>query len=159
MSKRARPETSIPNYPKGDRMVWTTISKRTIVLFAISLLGSTLAIASTRGTDSKSLSQLPAFAQETLPRSQAEFLSKASLVRTPQNAPTYVDESLSPQLPAVTPNSSMLATDTFLAPPTIKVLPYIPPFIRGARGGAECVALFNENWYNIKPIQTQSPLC
>ena len=32
------------------------------------------------------------------------------------------------------PNSSMLATDTFLASPGIKVLPYIPPLSRGARG-------------------------
>ncbi|HEY9822470.1 MAG TPA: ShlB/FhaC/HecB family hemolysin secretion/activation protein [Candidatus Sericytochromatia bacterium] len=32
------------------------------------------------------------------------------------------------------PNVSMLATDTFLAPPRIQVLPDIPPLIRGARG-------------------------
>jgi len=32
------------------------------------------------------------------------------------------------------PNVSMLAIDTFLAPPRIQVLPHIPPLIRGARG-------------------------
>ncbi|HEY9834466.1 MAG TPA: hypothetical protein V6D26_28205, partial [Stenomitos sp.] len=41
MSKRARPETR-----RTARFVWTSISKRTLVLFVLSLIGSSLALAS-----------------------------------------------------------------------------------------------------------------
>lgn len=81
MSKRARPETR-----RTARIVWTSISKRTIVLFVLSLIGSSLALASASvDTPDPSLLRHPetrlnpptVVAKATLPPSQVDFVSEA----------------------------------------------------------------------------------
>ena len=102
MSKRTRPETRA-----AARLVGTTISKRTIVLFAMSLMGSSLAIASAYDEQTASpnlqrsattLNPLSAVAEEAIPPSQAEFLSKVSSPITQHNASISAGESPSNQV-------------------------------------------------------------
>jgi hypothetical protein len=105
MSKRVQPETRA-----AARLVGTTISKRTIVLFAMSLMGSSLAIASAYDEQTASpnlqrsattLNPLSAVAEEAIPPSQAEFLSKVSSPITQHNASISAGESPSSQPPIV----------------------------------------------------------
>ena len=141
MSKRARPETRHADCPRGDakgkrasarlrtplenrkgreeRIVWATISRRTIVLFILSLLGSSLALASANVETPESplvqshetrLNQLPAVAKETLPPPQVAFLSEVSPVLTRQNTQPSGDKPLLSQLPRVSENAIALRT-------------------------------------------------
>lgn len=111
MSKRARPETR-----RTEHIVWTTISKRTIVLFLLSLVGSSLAFASTsletpkpellRSHETR-LNPPAVVAKPTLPPPQVDFLSEVSPLVAPQNTSPVVDK---PLLGKVSPVSEKTVT-------------------------------------------------
>jgi hypothetical protein len=114
MSKRARPETR-----RTERIVWTTISKRTLVLFALSLVGSSLAFASTsfetpkaqllHGSETK-LNPPAVVAKTTLPPPQVDFLSEVSPRVTPQNTPPVVGKPVLSELSPVSEKAVTVRT-------------------------------------------------
>lgn len=158
MSKRVRPKTRTADCPRdtakgncskgkpeGHRLGETTISKRTIVLFAMSLIGSSLAIASAYGENTKSLdlqrsatrlNRLPAVAEEAIPPSQAEFLSKVSSPVTQQNRQASAGESPSSQLPPIVEQAMALPESTTpIASRPAEFLSQAPP--QGLRQGTQ----------------------
>ncbi|AFZ21817.1 phosphodiester glycosidase family protein [Allocoleopsis franciscana] len=114
MSKRTRPETR-----HTTRIVWTTISKRTLVLFVLSLVGSSLAFASTsletpkpqllHGYETR-LNPSAVVAKTTLPPPQADFLSEVSPLVTPQNTPPVVGKPLLSELSPVSEKAVTVRT-------------------------------------------------
>src|SRR5690242_13076361 len=105
MSKRARPNTRRADRPRAsakllrnqrsaDLIVWATVSKRTIVLFVLSLVVSSFALASANvetpepplsPRQEERQSQPQPVANEILPLPQVAFLSGVSPVLTLQN--------------------------------------------------------------------------
>ncbi|HEY9611357.1 phosphodiester glycosidase family protein [Allocoleopsis sp.] len=141
MSKRARPETRRADCPRGDakgkqasarlrtplenrkdredRIVWATISRRTIVLFVLSLVGSSLALASANVETPESpllqrretrLNQPPVLTKETLPPPQVAFVSEVSPVLTQQNTKPSGDKPLLSQVSSVSEKANALRT-------------------------------------------------
>lgn len=132
MSKRVQPETRA-----AARLVGTTISKRTIVLFAMSLMGSSLAIASAYDEQTASpnlqrsattLNPLSAVAEEAIPPSQAEFLSKVSSPITQHNASISAGESPSSQVPPLAEQATVRPESTQpITPRPAEFLSQAPP--------------------------------
>jgi hypothetical protein len=158
MSKRVRPETRIADCARGtakgesvallrtplekpkrraDRIVWTTISKQTIALFGISIIGSSLALASTSVEKPKPplwqsretrLNQPPIVAEETLSPAQAKFLSQMSPAVTPQNTQASVGKSLLSQLSPPTEDAIARSSPTKpIAPRPAEFLSQVSP--------------------------------
>lgn len=129
MSKRARPKTRRTDRPRdsakllrnqrsADRIVWATVSKRTIVLFVLSLVVSSFALASANVETPEPplsprhetrLNQPPLVAKETLPPPQVAFLSEVSPVLTGQNTQSVGDKPLVSQRSPVSDQGSAVA--------------------------------------------------
>jgi len=126
MIRRVTPQGGI-----ADCRVWEKMSKRTSTLLALTLLGSSLCLASTRVGNTKPLilqsseavlSQLPPVAEETPAPRRAKFLSQASSPVTQQSTQVYMGKALLSQLPPVADKTPAPRRSEFLSQVSPKVI-------------------------------------
>jgi len=128
MIRRVTPQRGI-----ADCRVWEKRSKRTstLTLLALTFLGSSLCLASTRVGNTKPLilqssdavlSQLPPVADETPAPRRAEFLSQVASPVTQQSTQIYVGKALLSQLPPVADKTPAPRRSEFLSQVSPKVI-------------------------------------
>jgi len=126
MIRRVTPQPRI-----ADCRVWEKMSKRTSTLLALTLLGSSLCLASTRVGNTKPLilqsseavlTQLPPVAEETPAPRRAEFLSQVSSPVTQQSTQVYMGKALLSQLPPVADKTPAPRRSEFLSQVSPKVI-------------------------------------
>ncbi len=128
MIRRVTPQRGIADCRVGDKR-----SKRTstLTLLALTLLGSSVCLASTRVGNTKLLilqssdavlSQLPPVAEETPAPRRAEFLSQVSSPVTQQSTQVYMGKGLLSQLPPVAEETPAPRRAEFLSQALPKVI-------------------------------------
>lgn len=123
MSRRVTPKSPI-SARVYRRRVWVKFSKRLIIILAMMLFGSSIALASTQLVLPKPLTlqsnevispELPPLAEHTTNSPAVQFLSQVSFPVTQQHAQVSIGQALLSQLPLITEETTTPPPAEFLS--------------------------------------------